>query len=869
MDLSQSINILKGVPDQALQRELTQPSGLVPGYLVLAEAQRRQLLRQAAQRQQTQPSGSVYDEVIRNMMSRQPPTGLPPAPAGMAPIPNAPPSGAMGTTPPGNFRIPGMADGGGVDDVDDTEDKDEPAPAAASPTGSYDSYIEQAARENHLDPDLLRAVISRESGGNRRAVSPKGAQGLMQLMPDTARGLGVTDPTDPQQNIMAGARYLRQQFDRFGNDRNLALAAYNAGPGNVDRFGGIPPFSETQKYVTAVNDRLRQIKGFMGGRPDLLPTGPIKVLDSAGNWTEQPAPVQATTSADRDTGLPPAPELTPPPAPPSPGPLDALMQGLPASQAPPLPSVTPAPAAVTNTAAVAPGAAPRDMVADLYTPEHINAMRAYARALMGDRPDDSAIRAEVAQLTQQAQKMAKPSIWRTLAALGSGMASSTSPFWGQALGAGAAAVVKDVDARQEQARQLQLAALGIDQRLDDRAQAYQEKLGGIAAQALNQAEARQAKIGRLSPSMIPYVIAAGADPNNPATWTRDAMNKAVELSTKIGAKATANTELADTLGLAGEDRRFFLANGKLRPVPANAVTLAISGAGGDPNDRKTWTPDVVDQAQRSLNQTYKSYEARQQIADDLGLEGPERKTLLEGGKPAPAIDPQVVKNRTDSVVKEPAAYFDLKPDMQSAVGTELINRGARVPVQKPNKTLQDQAASSTLALSHVGNVRNLVQDPFIQQYVLGPLEGRLMQGLETTGMDIPGATEAQNRKVQNFLTSVNYLFFREGRPLFGGRPPERLMEQLHKTSPGPTMSPARFNGAMDAVEQSARMAIQANHDWIYGGPAQPPQTPTGGGLMRPPQSVLDGLPVGDHTFRNGQRWRKNADGSTQYLGGGG
>ena len=99
--------------------------------------------------------------------------------------------------------------------------------------------------------ELLEAVIAAESSGNPRAVSRKGALGLMQLMPDTARVVGVSDPLDPQQNIKGGARYLRRMLDRFG-DLRQALAAYNAGPTTVERHGGVPPISETEAYVDRI-----------------------------------------------------------------------------------------------------------------------------------------------------------------------------------------------------------------------------------------------------------------------------------------------------------------------------------------------------------------------------------------------------------------------------------------------------------------------------------------------------------------------------------------------------------------------------------------------------------------------------------------
>ncbi|MGE0001255.1 MAG: lytic transglycosylase domain-containing protein [Fimbriimonadaceae bacterium] len=103
-----------------------------------------------------------------------------------------------------------------------------------------------------VDPALFDALVTCESGYNPRAVSPVGAQGLCQLMPATARGLGVTDAFDPAQNLDGGARYLAHMLKEFGGDERLALAAYNAGPGAVRRHGGVPPFTETQAYVTRV-----------------------------------------------------------------------------------------------------------------------------------------------------------------------------------------------------------------------------------------------------------------------------------------------------------------------------------------------------------------------------------------------------------------------------------------------------------------------------------------------------------------------------------------------------------------------------------------------------------------------------------------
>ncbi len=115
--------------------------------------------------------------------------------------------------------------------------------------------IDKASQKYQLSPNLLMGVIKQESAGNPYAVSPKGAKGLMQLMDTTARDLGVTNSFDATQNVMGGAKYLRQMMDRFGGDEAKALAGYNAGPGAVEKYGGIPPYKETQDYVKKILGR--------------------------------------------------------------------------------------------------------------------------------------------------------------------------------------------------------------------------------------------------------------------------------------------------------------------------------------------------------------------------------------------------------------------------------------------------------------------------------------------------------------------------------------------------------------------------------------------------------------------------------------
>jgi soluble lytic murein transglycosylase-like protein len=149
--------------------------------------------------------------------------------------------------------------------------------AAANP-GDIDSAIEQAAARHNVDPNLVRAVVKVESNFNPNAVSRKGAMGLMQLMPSTARQLNVKNPFDPEQNVDAGVRHLKQLLESYGGDIKLTLAAYNAGAGAVARSSGVPHYAETQNYV-------RRITNLYYGGIDFNSTGashePVRVQRDA------------------------------------------------------------------------------------------------------------------------------------------------------------------------------------------------------------------------------------------------------------------------------------------------------------------------------------------------------------------------------------------------------------------------------------------------------------------------------------------------------------------------------------------------------------------------------------------------------------
>ncbi len=181
-------------------------------------------------------------------------------------------------------------------------------PAPASPaepkSKNFDPIIEKVAAEHQLDPSLIRSIIAQESGFNAKAVSPKGARGLMQLMPATAERLGVKNSFDPEQNIQGGVKHFRGLMNNFNNNLELSLAAYNAGENLVQRLGRVPSIPETKNYVQSITTRYGK-KAPLAAKTPAPPEHPpiFQFVDDGGiqNWTN--IPPQNVNYLHRDTGI--------------------------------------------------------------------------------------------------------------------------------------------------------------------------------------------------------------------------------------------------------------------------------------------------------------------------------------------------------------------------------------------------------------------------------------------------------------------------------------------------------------------------------------------------------------------------------------
>lgn len=356
---------------------------------------------------------------------------------------------------------------------------------------SVDLLVRRAASRYEVPPELIKAVMKRESDGNPNAVSPKGAIGLMQIMPKTAAGeFGVTDTTmllDPAFNIDIGTRYLKKMLGMFNGDVTLALKAYNAGPGAVKKYGGDPPFRETVNYAKNINADLNaQRKNLnLAPAPDVDPS----VLQSRLLQERQPAAddtvAPPTSPAPDTTAAPTAPATT----------TDVATTAAPNAPEPPRPIIAPAverPAdlreldrqferASNDLATTLAKVTPYDPRVTT-TQEAIQGYKQRIRTFIGPEPDNSKFQQSFQELTAMAQKLLHPGIGDMLMSWGAHMMASKQHNFLSAMGEASLASQADYEKQQAQGRGLWIQALDLGLKLQDRTNTYNTKVGEMAMQ---------------------------------------------------------------------------------------------------------------------------------------------------------------------------------------------------------------------------------------------------------------------------------------------------------------------------------------------------------------------------------------------------
>jgi hypothetical protein len=340
--------------------------------------------------------------------------------------------------------------------------------------------LKAAADKYSLPPELLAAVAQQESRGNPKAVSPKGAIGVMQIMPATARGLGVRDPRalfDPATNIDAGARYLRQLLDQF-KDPRLALAAYNAGPGAVQRYGGVPPYRETQGYTRSILDQVNGTRRNLGIPTPVdasqLPStaqmiSPPPVAEQAPVAAQAPPAITAPASyAARDEAADSA----------------AAANAAPGAAKPRLNQVwqPPAPPEIADAQnqikeLQASHVSMQERQRALFSQENLDTLNTAAKVLIGERPDYSQYSGAIQKVMGIAEKNLHPSIGGVLMQFGLALMSSPSHNVGQAIGQAGSVALQGYQEQKQQATKDYLAAINAGINLQDKTNDYDAKIG--------------------------------------------------------------------------------------------------------------------------------------------------------------------------------------------------------------------------------------------------------------------------------------------------------------------------------------------------------------------------------------------------------
>ena len=833
-DLQQMTSELRGLPDQALQSELTHPTGVVPSYLVLAEAQRRQLMRQAAQKQQAQgQSGSVMDDVVRNMMASQPPEGGPPAPAGMTPPRQGPPP-VPGAAPPSQMQMAKggplrFADGDLVEDDGGSDDQ---------PVMQSQGSADRAATQPVNVDDLAEAMIQFE--GSRKPNSP----GFHANNPGHLKYVGQKNSigADPLgfarfNDWNTGLSAMKDQI-RMNLNRGLTLREMIAGKKGV--YGGWAPASDNNNTANYIN----YLKKQTNYDPDTLMqegtagTAPMK----------QQKPVLAASQADQGpaTGAansePPVEETPPPKTMPLPEQTTEEGDGEDGdgeAAAAPTPAKPLAPSYVM----------PQPQQPNIYSPANIEQNRQLYNTIFGGSPErQQQLEAERAATVQQLQglrddaiaRYKNPSPWEFLANIGAGMGAShqLSGALMFAQGVGHAWDVRD----QQQDKALSEAET-LQQRIDaiqNVGQTEQERRGRdlvtlIGQQGKSQIPQGAAKFedfikmpgaiyGAMDPSQAPPGKIGIPDPGRPGFGVWIDQNQATQAAK--GQQLSGMFEKDFLPGYAAEHNTTV---DQMSPVMRKEAF-------------KDYRASLVDPSIK---------DAAQEIAKGImdGTQPPDLKGLFRYG------------GQVRSILHQNG--YDLTTSMRD--WQNLQKYYATLNGQTQTKLRQStEFVSETLPY-----VRKLYQDWQATGLPTGFKE--FNKGALIAATHLPGE---QGTRAQLLLAQINDLTSELGTMYKGGNASTDETLRLAGENLKAEWNPQTFEAALKQLETNVKIRKNSLANigpaGVSPGSQYLPKSQAGGapaaGGNQPPAGALDNLAPGHvRTFKNGQRWKKNADGTVEQV----
>jgi hypothetical protein len=440
---------------------------------------------------------SRREQLQQLMLPPQTPQVIQPTPPPAAP---APPAAAMPSGPVGSASRM-MPDSGGA-----------PNPIASSTADPIARLVNDAAQKYQLPPELITAVMKRESQGNPNAISPKGAIGLMQLMPDTAADMGIKDPKlllDPAINIDTGARYLKKMMVMFNGDVRTALAAYNAGPGAVKKHGGVPPYQETQDYagpggVLKTVNALRAQSGLPPLDPTQVPgslrsnyiqqqmtppaagnTGPGEFNDWRNNSPAAASPADATAPATNAATAAPGGAPATVPSPPAAAPV-VIKKPEPLHQTWEQPAVSPEAAQIQEQidARLKGHQSVEERQKALFGQENLDLLKEAGTAIFGKPQDYTKYSTAIQNVMDIAQRNMHPKIGDMLMQFGLALMSSPAHNFGMAVGQAGTYALQNMAHMKQQGMQDYLAATKAGVELQDKIDLYNARIGQYKMQRL-------------------------------------------------------------------------------------------------------------------------------------------------------------------------------------------------------------------------------------------------------------------------------------------------------------------------------------------------------------------------------------------------